>query len=350
MGDNLLDKIYAGESVDESVQETQQPGGGRSVRKFSSITEHPQAKMWEAIAVDTYDPTKKASVLGNIPDHVLAKFKTIMELVNGVDGLDALIADLTPPPFTQDSMDDVESPENLKYIAMDSDGNWFAYSEQPTHTGDIYVWSDAGGDCVSPNGDAPEGFVNVFKHTLHKIQTPVVGEPIKIETPDGVFTIPPPSKPQDNILLPRWEDAPEWAQWIAMDSDGAWYWYREKPRTQSTSWILKVNSSPDNAMNRVNFPDSIWKNSLTKRPNNITVLPQPVAVAHSLETFRSTPQWNELPNKAQWVTMDMDGEWRWFSVKPTPLDSCWGVDDYTADNGNYKHRHWKTVIFERPKS
>jgi hypothetical protein len=29
---------------------------------------------------------------------------------------------------------------------------------------------------------------------------------------------------------PDWKDAPKWAQWLAMDSDGEWWWFEEKPR------------------------------------------------------------------------------------------------------------------------
>ena len=28
---------------------------------------------------------------------------------------------------------------------------------------------------------------------------------------------------------PNWTDAPEWAQWLAQDSDGEWYWFEEEP-------------------------------------------------------------------------------------------------------------------------
>ncbi len=28
---------------------------------------------------------------------------------------------------------------------------------------------------------------------------------------------------------PPWDTAPEWAEWLAMDENGAWNWYKEKP-------------------------------------------------------------------------------------------------------------------------
>ena len=29
--------------------------------------------------------------------------------------------------------------------------------------------------------------------------------------------------------MPAWKDAPLWAQWLARDFDGEWYWYENKP-------------------------------------------------------------------------------------------------------------------------
>jgi hypothetical protein len=30
-------------------------------------------------------------------------------------------------------------------------------------------------------------------------------------------------------MKPDWKDAPEWAQWVAMDGDGKWFWHADKP-------------------------------------------------------------------------------------------------------------------------
>lgn len=29
--------------------------------------------------------------------------------------------------------------------------------------------------------------------------------------------------------MPDWKDAPEWAQWLACDADGTWYWFEDRP-------------------------------------------------------------------------------------------------------------------------
>lgn len=31
-------------------------------------------------------------------------------------------------------------------------------------------------------------------------------------------------------MKPIWNDAPQWARWLAMDATGRWWWYAEKPR------------------------------------------------------------------------------------------------------------------------
>ncbi|AVO23690.1 hypothetical protein [Xanthomonas phage XPP1] len=31
-------------------------------------------------------------------------------------------------------------------------------------------------------------------------------------------------------MKPNWLDAPEWANFLAMDTDGAWVWYEKHPR------------------------------------------------------------------------------------------------------------------------
>lgn len=30
-------------------------------------------------------------------------------------------------------------------------------------------------------------------------------------------------------MKPSWDEAPSWAQWLAMDNDGYWLWYENKP-------------------------------------------------------------------------------------------------------------------------
>lgn len=35
----------------------------------------------------------------------------------------------------------------------------------------------------------------------------------------------------------NWEDAPEWAEFLAMDSDGNWYWHEFRPEWNGEEWL-----------------------------------------------------------------------------------------------------------------
>jgi hypothetical protein len=59
-------------------------------------------------------------------------------------------------------------------------------------------------------------------------------------------------------MKPDWKDAPAWAKWLAMDNDGTWFWYAEKPTLLSAFW---------NSAAKFEFASaSEWDNSLEARP------------------------------------------------------------------------------------
>ena len=37
-------------------------------------------------------------------------------------------------------------------------------------------------------------------------------------------------------MKPEWKDAPEWANYLAMDSDGEWFWYESPPGIGLKCW------------------------------------------------------------------------------------------------------------------
>lgn len=69
-----------------------------------------------------------------------------------------------------------------------------------------------------------------------------------------------------------WACLPAWANWIAMDKDGGWKWFREKPAISEDYEIW--NQMVDNAyysgfIPNEYFPSNItgsWKDNLHKRP------------------------------------------------------------------------------------
>jgi hypothetical protein len=61
-------------------------------------------------------------------------------------------------------------------------------------------------------------------------------------------------------MKPDWKDAPEWANWLAMDSDGDWYWFEDQQRDANTVWV---------GPGRVLFAGkqgNDWRSTQTKRP------------------------------------------------------------------------------------
>lgn len=43
---------------------------------------------------------------------------------------------------------------------------------------------------------------------------------------------------------PDWKDAPEWAQYLAMDADGKWYWYEKQPILVRGRWTRAKWTAP----------------------------------------------------------------------------------------------------------
>jgi len=64
---------------------------------------------------------------------------------------------------------------------------------------------------------------------------------------------------------PDWKDAPSWANWLAMDSDGFWYWYENRPFAGNKIFRgdgTFVNVSEDQEL----VISDNWKESLQQRP------------------------------------------------------------------------------------
>jgi hypothetical protein len=65
------------------------------------------------------------------------------------------------------------------------------------------------------------------------------------------------------INKPSWSDAPEWANYLAMDKDGAWYWYELKPViVHDNQWAQTRLGRIDDAY----MPSDKWRDSLEARP------------------------------------------------------------------------------------
>ena len=62
---------------------------------------------------------------------------------------------------------------------------------------------------------------------------------------------------------PRWQYAPEWAQYMAMDRDSIWIWYEKQPTPDLMhgQWVNQCGSKFMPAV-----LDNHWEQSLEKRP------------------------------------------------------------------------------------
>lgn len=67
---------------------------------------------------------------------------------------------------------------------------------------------------------------------------------------------------------PSWSEAPRWANWLAQDGDGSWFWYENRPMDRSgdsigSSWWWD-NSGRDEV-----YPAPGWRETLEARPQFI---------------------------------------------------------------------------------
>ena len=68
-------------------------------------------------------------------------------------------------------------------------------------------------------------------------------------------------------MKPDWKDAPEWAQWLAMDEDGEWYWYENPPIETSGCWMAgKADEVPGVGRWALAALGNGWRESLERRP------------------------------------------------------------------------------------
>lgn len=65
-------------------------------------------------------------------------------------------------------------------------------------------------------------------------------------------------------MKPDWKDAPEWAQWLAMDANGFWWWYEEEPVVSEKAWMPSDSGDCTRAFTKPTNED--WLETLTPRP------------------------------------------------------------------------------------
>jgi len=64
---------------------------------------------------------------------------------------------------------------------------------------------------------------------------------------------------------PDWKDAPEWAKFLAMDQDGEWCWYEEKP-SPIKAHVLPHWRAHYGRSEVATLANKDWQNTLEGRP------------------------------------------------------------------------------------
>ena len=64
---------------------------------------------------------------------------------------------------------------------------------------------------------------------------------------------------------PSWNDAPDWAKYLAQDLDGTWTWYSHKPfrENENCRWN---NMNKDLRYKEAWTPNLGWRDTLEERP------------------------------------------------------------------------------------
>ncbi len=70
-------------------------------------------------------------------------------------------------------------------------------------------------------------------------------------------------------MKPDWKDAPAWAKFLAMDSDGIWSWYENEPLIEREDDCYWTTLSESELWLTMPETQSYWKNSLEERPKSL---------------------------------------------------------------------------------
>ena len=65
---------------------------------------------------------------------------------------------------------------------------------------------------------------------------------------------------------PSWDDAPEWAEWLAQDEDGRWFFYGVKPTYGAGCWGAEEELISASFFGQ---PQGDWRNTLERRPQSV---------------------------------------------------------------------------------
>ena len=73
------------------------------------------------------------------------------------------------------------------------------------------------------------------------------------------------------MMIPGWDNAPEWARWVAMDEDGVYWWYQnmphpfDLPHPYYSYWIDDGEGAAKDSGYQHVYPEINWKTTLEAR-------------------------------------------------------------------------------------
>ena len=70
-------------------------------------------------------------------------------------------------------------------------------------------------------------------------------------------------------MKPDWKDAPSWANHLAMDEDGAWWWFGDKPEKSDGYWSFEQEFDEQGWTVETKVQSAIfenWRDTLEQRP------------------------------------------------------------------------------------
>lgn len=71
-----------------------------------------------------------------------------------------------------------------------------------------------------------------------------------------------------NTNKPDWNDAPQWAQWLAQDENGRWYWFEDEPELRAVSFWPRTDFTGFRPASPIGDIDGDWRGTLEQRPQS----------------------------------------------------------------------------------
>lgn len=140
-----------------------------------------------------------------------------------------------------------DAPKEANYLAQNFNGNWNWFHSKPKYlTGSWHLEGTLNINFWKAHIERSHHIYNNWNKTLER-------------------------KPNK----PSWDDAPEWAEWLAMDEDGQWNWFEAKPTNNDLQKTgLYIWDTPDkNKWEKATEPtksDEEWINTLEYKPDTPT--------------------------------------------------------------------------------